>query len=71
MLNAKTNKLKKIIKKKKYPRIVNILKEFIKAINITKRILNQKINLIISKLLVSALVIEKQLIKAITKDKIV
>lgn len=61
-----TSKSKKTIKKKKHLRIINILKEFISVITINKHILNLRINLIIDKLLLLALVVKKQLTKAIT-----
>lgn len=71
MPNAPSTIAKKTIKRKRYPQFVNILKEFIGATIITKRILDLGINLTISKLLTLTPVIKKQLIKAISKDEIV
>ena len=45
------------------------MKEFVDATTITKYILDLGMNLTIVKLLVLALAVEKQFIKAITKDK--
>lgn len=59
MLDIEAGELRKIVEKKKYLLIVNILKEFIDATNITKRILDLGINLTIEKLLALALAIEK------------
>lgn len=69
MPDAETGKLKKTIKRKKHPRVVNILKESVGVTTITKRILDLEINLIVGKLLASAPAIKKQLIKAITEDE--
>lgn len=71
MPDTKANKPKKIIKKKKHLRIVNVRKKFVKAITIIKYILNLKVNLIIGILLTSAPAFKKQLTKTITKDKAV
>lgn len=67
----KNLKPKKIIERKKYIQIVNILKKFVGTTTITKRILHLRVNLTISELLALALVIEKQLTKAITKNEAV
>lgn len=45
------------------------MEESFRTTTITKHILDQEVNLTIGKLLVLALAIEKQFIKAITKDK--
>lgn len=71
ILDVNTATTKKIIKKKKYPQVINILKEFVKATIIIKYILDLGVNLIISKLLVFALTIKKQLTKTISKDKVI
>lgn len=59
------------VERKKHPQVVNVLKESVDAITITKRILDLGVNLTIGKLLASAPAIEKQLPKAITKDEVV
>lgn len=51
--------------------MVNILKELVGTTTIIKYILDLRVSLIIGKLLVSVPVIEKQLIKAISKDEAV
>ena len=50
---------KKIIEYQKHPKIIESLKESIKAIIITKYILDLEVNLTASKLLVFALIIKK------------
>lgn len=50
---------KKRIKRMKYSRVIKILKEFVRAIMITKLILDLKINLIVKKLLASVFAIKK------------
>ncbi len=67
--DAEAHKPKKTIGRKKHLRVVNMLKESISATTITKRILDLGVNLTIGELLASALVIEKQLTKAITEDE--
>ena len=62
---------KKNVERKKHPRVVNILKETVGATTITKRILDLGISLTVGKLLASALAVEKQLTKAISKDEAV
>lgn len=57
--------------KKKHLQIFNILKESVGATTITKHILDKRVNLTIGKLRASALVVEKQPIKAITEDEAV
>lgn len=57
--------------KKKYSQIVYVLKVFIGVTNIKKYIFNLGVNLTISKLLTSVSAIEKQPIKAISKNKFV
>lgn len=46
MLDAESSKPKKIVEKKKYLWIINILKESIRAKTIIKRILNPRVNLL-------------------------
>lgn len=55
-------------KKKTHPRVIEELKESIRAIIITKQILDLRINFTINKQLVSAPTVKKQLIKVITKN---
>lgn len=62
---------KKTIEKKKHSQVVNILKESFGTTTIIKHILDLEVNLTVSKLLVLAPAIEKQLTKAITEDKAV
>lgn len=50
---------KKNIKRKKHFEAVNVLKKFVKATNIIKRILDLRINIIIGKLLAFAPASEK------------
>lgn len=69
MPDAEASKLTKIMKMRKYFKVVNILKEFVSPMTITKHIQHLRVILTISKLLVSAQAIEKQLTKAITKNK--
>lgn len=71
MLDIKNIKAKKTVKRKKHHCIVNVLKECVGAITITKCILDLGINLIIDKLLDSELVFKKQLTKAISEDKVI
>lgn len=61
--------VKKSVKCKKNPRVIGVLKELVGTTRIIKRILDLEINLTVDKLLTSALVVEKQLIKTSTKDK--
>ena len=61
--------VKKIIKCKRYLRVVGVLKESVRATMITKRILDFGVNLTMGELLTSILVVEKQFTKTITKDK--
>lgn len=69
MLGAEASEPKTTVKKKKHPRIVHVLKEFIGATTITKCILGLEINLTVGELLFSASDDEKQFTKTITKDK--
>ena len=69
MLDADMVIAKKSIERKKHLRVVNVLKESVKTTTITKRILNLGVNFIVSELLASVLAVEKQLTKAISKDK--
>lgn len=63
--------VKKNIERKKHLKVVEILKKFVGATMIIKCILNLKMNLTVEELLVFALAIKKQLIKAIIEDKMV
>lgn len=67
MTNSKP--IKKNIKRKRRSRVVGVLIQLVKAIKITKRILNLKVKLMVDKLLTFILFIEKQLTKAIINDK--
>lgn len=69
--DVETSKPKRVVKRKKYPWVINILKEYIDATTIIKRILDRHVNLAISVLLVLATTAEKQHTKAITEDKAV
>ncbi len=71
MPDAEASESKKTVEKKKYPRVVNVLKESISAITIAKRILDLGVNLTVGELLASAPAIKKQLTKAITEDETV
>lgn len=57
---------KKGIKCKKYLKVIRVLKKLIRD---TKRIFDLEVKLTVSKLLASALVVEKQITKAIITDK--
>ena len=59
ILDAEVSKPKKTFEKKKYPRVVNVLKESIGTIIITKRILDLDINLTVTILLALTPAIEK------------
>lgn len=69
MPNADMAITKKSIERKRYPRVINVLKESVKVTTITKRILDLGVSFIIGKLLASATAVEKQPTKAISKDK--
>lgn len=69
MPDVKVGELRKTVKKKKHLQVVNMLKKSVGATTITKCILDLEVNLAISELLASVPAIEKQLTKAITKDK--
>ena len=71
MPNANMVTTKKSVEKKRYPRVINVLKESVRATTITKRILDLGVSFTVGKLLVSALAVEKQLTKAISEDKAV
>ncbi len=71
MPDAEASEPKRIVERKKYPRVVNVLKESVGATIITKRILDLGVNLTVEELLASAPAVEKQLTKAITEDKAV
>lgn len=61
--------VKKSLKCKRHSWVVNILKELVRAITITKYILNLRVSLTIEKLLALVLAVKKHLIKAISEDK--
>lgn len=63
MLDAEVSKTKKIIQRKKHPQVINMLKQSVGAITITKRIIDLEINLTISMTQILAPAIKKQLIK--------
>lgn len=71
MQDTEVSKPRKTAEKKKYPWTINMLKEYVRAMTITKCILDLGVNLTICNLLVLALAIQKQLIKAITEDETV
>lgn len=60
---------RKIVERKKYWRVVNVLKESIRATTITKRILDLGVSLTGGEFLASGATIKKKLTKAITKDE--
>lgn len=68
MPDVKTSKAEKIIKRRKHSRVINVLMELISISTITKRILDLEINLTAGKLIILALVVKKQLTKAIIRD---
>lgn len=57
--DAETSEIRKTFERKEHPQIVNVLKKLVGAITITKRILDQIVNLTVGRLLASALVVEK------------
>lgn len=61
MPDANVITTKKMVKKKKYPRIISVLKESIRATTITMGILDLNINLTVGKLLALVLAIESSL----------
>lgn len=63
MPEVEEDQLKKSIKRKKHPRVVNVLKQSVGATTITKRIRDLGINLTVGELLASALGVEKRLTK--------
>lgn len=71
MLNGEAITIKKMVQRKEYPRVVNVLKISIGVTTITKRILDLHINLTIDELLALAPAIEKQLTKTILEDEAV
>ena len=71
MPDAEGTTVKKTVKRKKHPRVVNVLKESVGATTITKRILDLGVNLTVGELLASAPAVEKQLTKAISEDEAV
>ena len=71
MPDAEVIEAKKMVERKKHPRVVNVLKETVGATTITKRILHLGVNLTVGKLLASAPAVEKQLTKAISEDEAV
>lgn len=71
MPDMEESQVKKNIKRKRYPCVVNVLKESVGATTIIKRILDLEVNLTMSKLLAFALAVEKQFTKAIFEDEAV
>ena len=71
MPDANTAIGKKNVKKKIYPSVVNVLKEFVGATTITKRILDLGVSFTVGELLASALAVKKQLTKAISEDEVI
>ncbi len=69
MPDAEASEPKKVVERKKHPRVVNMLKESVSATTITKRILDLGVNLTVGELLASAPAVEKQLTKAIIEDE--
>lgn len=69
MSDVEARKTRKIVERKKYQWVVNLLKESVDTTTISKRILDLEINLTVWDLIASALAIKKQFIKAITEDK--
>ena len=63
--NAST--IRKSVEKKRHPQVVNILKEYVEATTIIKRILDLRVSLTVGKLLAFASAVEKQLTKAISE----
>ncbi len=61
---------KKLLKKKKDQKIVTLLKESLRAEEITKQILDLNVNLTVRDLLASALLVEKKVTKASTLDEV-
>lgn len=60
---------RRMVERKKYLEVVNMLKESVGATTITKRILDLGVNLTVGELLASAPAFKKQLTKTITKDE--
>lgn len=71
MLDREVGQLKKTVERKKYPQVVNALKEFVDITIIIKCILDLKMNLTIDELLALAPAVEKKLTKAIIEDKVI
>ena len=71
MAEANTAINKKNVERKRYPQVVNVLKKSVGATTITKQILDLRVNLIVSELLASVPMVEKQLTKAISENKVV
>lgn len=59
----------KSVERKRYPQVVNVLKESARATTIIKQILDFGISFIVGELLASVPAVEKQLTKAISKDE--
>lgn len=62
---------KKPLKKKKNHKDVSLLKELLRATEISKKILDLNVNLTVGELIVSTLLVEKNLIKALSLDEVV
>lgn len=71
MLDVEEDQVKKNIERKNHPCVVNLLKEFVGATTITKRILDLGVNFTIGELQASVLGVEKQLTKAISENEAV
>ncbi len=71
MLDVDTTMAKISIESKKYPRVVNVLKESVGATTITKRILDLGVSFTVGELLVSAPTVEYLFTKAISEDEAV
>ena len=71
MSDADMATTKKSVERKRYPRVVNVLKEFVGATTITKRILDLRVSLTVGELLASTPAVEKQLTKALSEDEAV
>lgn len=70
MPNANIGKAKKSVEKKRHLRIVNVLKESVRAIAITKRILSLEVSLTVGELLASAPAVKKQFTKTNSDDEV-
>lgn len=69
MLDSEPVVCKKETRRKKYPRVVRILKKSVEVTMIIKRILDLGVKLTVEEFLVLAPAVKKKLIKAIIEDK--